>query len=386
MKIVHLCLSAIYADRYAYQENLLPKYHLRLGHEVEIIASAKSYDDKGRICYLQELGEYKNEYGIRVVRLPYLNSRSIWKKLKRYRGTIEVLQEAKPDILFIHGCQFLDIDKVIVFLKSSPQTIVYVDNHADFNNSATNWISRNILHRIVWRSCAQRILPYVRKFYGVLPERVDFLKDVYGLPEGICELLVMGGDDELIENTVITGERSRIRDNYGISDEDFLIVTGGKINHYRPEVLNLMQAVIELGSPNVKLLFFGAVIDELKAKFDQFCENDSIIYAGWVKSSDTYGYFAAGDLAVFPGLHSVMWEQAVAQGIPCVFRDIVGFHHVDVGGNARFLGDVSAEGIRKILTSIIDNREEYAKMKEAAVKNGPKFFSYKEIARRCIQE
>ena len=39
MKIMHLMLSSFYIDNYSYQENLLPKYHKKLGYEVEIVAS-----------------------------------------------------------------------------------------------------------------------------------------------------------------------------------------------------------------------------------------------------------------------------------------------------------------------------------------------------------
>ena len=43
------------------------------------------------------------------------------------------------------------------------------------------------------------INPYVNKFYGVLPARVDFLINEYKLPKNKVELLVMGADDDCIE-------------------------------------------------------------------------------------------------------------------------------------------------------------------------------------------
>ena len=38
MKIVHVCISAPWDEKYAYQENLLPHYHRLMGHDVTIIA------------------------------------------------------------------------------------------------------------------------------------------------------------------------------------------------------------------------------------------------------------------------------------------------------------------------------------------------------------
>ena len=145
MKVVHLCLASFFPDNYSYQENLLPKYHKKLGYDVEVIASTQSFDEHGKVCFLDNTGTYQNEYDIKVTRLPYKNGNKIWKKLKRYKGVFNALSDAAPDILFIHGGQFLDIDQVVKYLKIHPDVTVYVDNHADFSNSATNWISKNIL-------------------------------------------------------------------------------------------------------------------------------------------------------------------------------------------------------------------------------------------------
>ena len=150
-------------------------------------------------------------------------------------------------------------------------------------------------------------------------------------------------------------------------------------------MLNLMEAIILLQNPRVKLLVFGNVAEKYKEKFDKLCKSDKIIYVGWLKSADTYGYFEAADLVVFPGLHSVMWEQAVAQGKAVVFRDIDGFHHVDVGGNALFVKDVSVYGLREALSELFDDENKIKKMTYVAEEKGIKVFSYADIARRSIQ-
>jgi glycosyltransferase involved in cell wall biosynthesis len=386
MKVVHLCLGSFYPDNYLYQENLLPKFHKELGYDVEIIASTKSFDEHGKICFLTNTGTYQNEYDIKVTRLSYKSKNKIWKKLKRYRGTYEAIEKASPEILFIHGGQFLDINQVVKYLKNHHNVIVYVDNHADFSNSATNWVSKYILHKIVWKHTEHQIEPYTKKFYGVLPARVDFLKNVYGLPAEKCELLVMGADDEFIQEAKELSIRPVMKEKYGISEDDFLVVTGGKVNQYRPEVLNLMRAVTDINRSNVKLLVFGNASDEFKTEFETLCSKEQIIYVGWLKSKDTYKVIETADLVVFPGLHSVMWEQAVAQGKPCIFRDIEGFHHVDIGGNADFVSDVSVQGLKEALLSVIDNPARYQEMKKVAEEKGMKIFSYRDIARRSIDQ
>lgn len=166
MKITHLCLACFFPDGYSYQENLLPKFHKRLGYEVEVIASLLTFGSNGEQAYMDHCDTYINENGIKVVRLDYRLDNKVSKKLQLFRGLYAALENSEPDILFIHGGQFLDIKQVVKYLNNNPGIEVYVDNHADYSNSATNLISKYILHRIIWRHCAQLIEPFTTKFFG----------------------------------------------------------------------------------------------------------------------------------------------------------------------------------------------------------------------------
>ena len=385
MKVVHLCLGSFYPDNYSYQENLLPKYHKKLGYDVEVIASTQSFDEHGKVCFLDNVGTYQNEYDIKVTRLPYKSDNKLWKKLKRYRGVYEAIVNAAPDILFIHGGQFLDIDQVVKYLKKHVDVRVYVDNHADFSNSATNWISKNILHKIIWKRCEHKIEPYTKKFYGVLPVRVDFLKNVYGLPANKCELLVMGADDELVEKAKNSGARERIRQQFGIKEDDFLIMTGGKIDPWKTQTLLLMQAVKNIDRDNIRLIVFGSVTQELSEQVKSLADGQKIQYIGWINSKDTYDYFEAADLVVFPGRHSVMWEQVTGQGKPMIVKDWPGTHHVDLGGNVLFLSKDSVDEIQEKIVCLITNPDKVTEMTKIAERKGMQFFSYADISKRAIE-
>lgn len=380
-KVVHLCLANFYTDGYSYQENMLPKFHQKLGYETEIIASLDTFNKAGQ--FVQYSGDlvYRNEYDIPVRRLPYRSPEKFYRILRRYQGVREALEQAKPDMLFIHGCQFSDIDIVADYLKSHPDVKVYVDNHADFNNSATNFLSRNILHRRIWKRCAHVIEPYTSKFYGVVPARVDFLKEMYGLPAQKCDLLVMGADDDAVEKALRPEVRAKRRRAYGVSDDDIVIVTGGKIDHNKPQVLTLMRVVNSLSDSRVKLIVFGSVADDLKAEFDSSL-TDKVIHIGWRKSEDIYEDFAAADLVAFPGLHSVLWEQSVGMGVPGVFKRIEGFEHIDLGGNCLFFEKDDAQEYTTRILAALNTLDE---MKTVAVAKGMKTFSYREIAKRALE-
>ena len=384
MRITHLCLGCFFPDGYSYQENMLPKYHKKLGHDVSVVASLQTFDKNGNVSYMDKASEYRNEYDIPVQRLDYKKPLIIFRKLKRFVGTYEAIEKTNPDILFIHGCQFMDMDVVVKYLKKHPNVTVYVDNHADFSNSAKNWLSFTFLHKILWKHCAHIIDPYTKKFYGVLPARVDFLKNVYGCSAEKVELLVMGADDEKVEAALKPEVRKEIREKYGITDDDFMIITGGKIDNFKKQILYLMEAVNKLQNEKVKLIVFGSVIPELKDKVERLV-SPYTQYIGWVQSDQTDRYYAASDLVVFPGRHSVFWEQVAGLGKPMLCKSWEGTKHVDLGGNVIFLEKDSTEEIFEIIQRLVENREAYQRMREVAEMEGMKIFSYSDIAKRSIK-
>lgn len=304
--------------------------------------------------------------------------------LHRYEKMYSSIKNADPDIIFIHGCQSWDVAQVIKYLKVRPDVRIFIDNHADFINSGKNWISRNILHRVIWRYCAKRIEPYTEKFYGVLPLRCDFLENIYDIPPSKIELLVLGADDEKINFNQRKAVRSLVRERLKISDDDFVLITGGKIDE-RKNIHLLLQAVEELKDERLKLILFGTSNIEMKPLIERFMQSGRIINIGWIASSAVYDFFSASDLAVFPGTHSVLWEQSAGSGIPGVFKYWKGMDHIDVGGNCRFLYKDSVPEIKRMLEEILADEEGYREMKKNAEEKGIKKFSYSRISRKALE-
>ncbi|MGM9834475.1 MAG: glycosyltransferase family 4 protein [Bacilli bacterium] len=383
MKIMHLCLASVYTEGFSYQENLLAKYHKKLNLEVEIVTNCWMYDENGKIVLAND-NDYVNKDGVHVIRLKPKFNQNFSNKFIHYNNLSRVLKTSQPDILFIHNLQFIDIDIVVKYLKENKNVIAYLDNHADFTNSARSWLSKNILHKIIWRRKAQKIKPYIKKFYGVLPARVDFLVNVYKLPKEKCELLIMGADDEMIEDSLKLNYREKIRKKYGVHDDDFLIISGGKIDFAKKDIIELAKAVKNLNNNKIKLLIFGSIVDGLKDKLTSLFD-DNIIYIGWLSSNDSYKYFSAADLVVFPGRHSVYWEQVVAQGIPLLCQHIIGVNHIDIGGNVLFANKNNIDEYKEILNKLVTDKEFYNGMKRNANKEEKDNFLYSKISKKSIE-
>lgn len=387
MKIVHLCLAAFYIDNFGYQENILPRYHKEFGHDVSIIASTETYVGNKSLGYVNA-EEYFTSDQIKVCRIPYVS----WipsffaKKIRIYEGLYEKLLYEKPKIIFIHDFQFVDIFQVIRYAKSHDVQI-YVDTHADYINSAKGFISRWILHGLIYRACASAIYKVALKMYATIPIRSEFMKEVYGISGSKVELLPFGAENDKVDFSKRSEICQEVRESLGISNKDIVLAFGGKVDSRKNIHLFVRYAkkyIEENKINNLKILIFGSIADDLISEFNDFSGCDFITMVGWVKSSDIYKYLWAADLAVFPGTHSVIWEEAVGYGVPCVFKKWNGITHVDLGGNCILISEVNEMTVWSLLDEVIHSPEMLINMKNIAMDKGIEFFSYKRIAMNSI--
>ena len=382
MKIVHLCLSNFYINGYSYQENMLAKYHKLMGYEVVVIASRISFDANGKYCLISSGVDYDAD--IKVIRLdykkrpfPFLN-----KRLRRYNGTLNCIEQEKPDIIFIHGTSFGDATCIAKYKKRNPNTIIYADSHADWINSGRNWLSLNIQHKVIWRFTTKIITNISEKVWGTLPIRCDFLREVYKVPQNKIDYLPIGVDDLKIP-TNKSEIRARIINELFKTDIDdvFLIVTGGKIDS-RKNIHLLMEAVTKIASTKVHLVVFGTVLPDFKPVFENYL-NSKIHFVGWCTPKVTMDYMIAADLVCFPGTHSTLWEQAVGLSCPAIFKYWKGIDHINVSGNCELLYKDSVEEIKSIIERFYNDKEYYYSKLKCA-KESSKFFYYSKIARQAI--
>ena len=232
---------------------------------------------------------------------------------------------------------------------------------------------------------AKKIEPFTSRFYGVLPARVNFLVDLYKIPKEKVELLVMGADDEVVEIVKYEKTKFNIREKHGIRKDDFLVVTGGKIDEAKIQTLLLIKSVKKLNDEKVKLIVFGSVVDSLKPKLEELCDGKNIQYIGWIDANESYRYFEEADIVVFPGRHSVFWEQVAGQGIPIICKYWEGTDHINIDGNVLFINEDSEREIYYNLRKVIYNEKIYSNMKKSANRNAHKFL-YSNIAKKSIDE
>lgn len=382
MNIVHIVPSAPYNDYWGYQDNLLPKYQLKLGHSVTVLTTTQLHKDGG--IAETEPADYRLNDGERIIRLrqrqyPHPALTRLFTKLDVY----PLLRELRPDFIFFHGLISRTILDVVRYVRNdNPACVVVQDNHLDYNIGSHSTGLKLLLSRGYYRMLNRRSIPWVSRVYGVTPWRKTYAEDYFQIPPEKTDVLIMGADDEKIDFAHREQIRAGIRKQYGFADGDFVLVTGGKIDANKRITL-LMKAC--QGMKGVKLLIFGNVQQDVKAEFDALlAASDNIVYIGWIDSDKVYDYFFAADLVCFPGQHSVLWEQACASKVPCVFEKWEGMDHVDNGGNSDFVSPVTVETLREKVEALRFT-ERYEQMKQAALSEKTDVYLYSRIAEKSLE-
>lgn len=385
MKILHCCLANFYMEKYGYQENIITKIHKLQGNDVAIVASTEIYV-KNQVLGYTIPSTSINEHKIPVKRIPYVKWLPLFivKRLRLYKNLKDILNEFKPQIIFIHGTQFLSIQTIANYAKKNKSIRIYADCHADYVNSGRNWISLNILHRIIYKYCAQKINPFTIKFYGTLPARCKFLNEVYNIPTNKIELLEMGADDTVFDLSKKDIIRARVRKKMKIKDDDFVVVTGGKITKLKNTHL-LMEAISLINNNQIKLILFGSIDVEMNPHITELSSNQNIFYINWLSTTEIYDILFASDLGFFPGQHSVLWEQFLGVGLPCVFKKWEGMEHLNYSNNCMYLDEISNQKISEIIVKLYTDKSLYKRLKENSEKYCINHFSYSNIAKRSIE-
>lgn len=349
-KIVHVVIFEYYHEGYSYQENLLSQKHKELGEDVTIIALENDGKQSHRGQKL-DVGEYYNEYGIRVIVLPKTHHNI---HIRRFfdisSGLYSTLNIVAPDIIFLHNFRGTDVRHICKYIRNHPSVKLYVDSHDDYYNEPLDTFSRRF-RSYEWRNYAQKLLPYTIKFWGTIPWREKYLKEVYKIPSSKVDLLIMGADEKKIIGRDKISIRKNVKQHYSIPQDAFLVVSGGKIDK-RKQLDLLMEAVSQMDE-RVWLLVFGSPTEEMKEIINKYRDTKNIVLTGWVPSDMAYDFFLASDLAFFPGTHSVLWEQAVACGLPIVVKKWEWIQHIQVCNNAILLEEVTVESIKEAIDSLL---------------------------------
>lgn len=382
MKIVHV--HSYYMDGWGYQENLLPKYQQKLGHEVVMITSNRvRYLMPGNVSRNVKIGEY-TDGKVRIVRLS---------AVREFRGRFvvmdslyEMFEREKPDYLFIHeGVTSPCIIPAAEYKKKHPSVFLVADNHADYNNSGQNMLWRILYYRGLWKRKVQKIADYVDVFFSMTPGCKEFAERELGVPKEKHRLLYLGADVDI--NHFSSEWRERVRKELGFDERDLVLITAGKIDR-KKKTINIVRALKDISSDTVKLMIVGTIESSYEQELDELIKEDPRIRkVGWVEASKLHRYFSAADIAVFPGGQSAVWQQAISCELPIILKYWPGCEYLISRKNGIFLFSDFVRELQQHLEFLISsgNSTVIDSMRVGARKERDEVLSYELIAKQTLK-
>lgn len=376
MRIVHLMLSCFYIDKYNYQENVLPRQNKLDGHDVRIIASTETFVDNMQKGYLQP-GSYVNEDGIPVTRLPYrkIINHFIARKLRIYPNVSQLLENFSPDVIFCHGIQTFEIKTLINYKKNNPAVKLYVDSHSDFNNSATGFFSKKILHGIYYKWLIKKALPSLDKILCIHYESIVFLEKMYKIPRNSLVLYPLGG--EILEDNIRNDKRGKMRNLLNIKKDDILLVHSGKMDKGK-RTEEIIRAFCNTSRDNLKLVLIGSLAEDIENSVkEHLAEDKRINFAGWKKPNELVDYLCAGDLYVQPGSQSATMQNALCYGCAAALYPHES-HKYSLGDRVFYID--TAEDMEQLFEKISRNRALLEEKRALSFEYAKSTLDYKKLA------
>ena len=336
MKILHLCLSCFYIDRYAYQENMLIAEHVRAGHSVHVLASTETFGSDGKLTHVAP-SVYMGTEGAMVERLPYRFAQTprLAQKIRAYVGLQARIEAIAPDVIVFHGLCSYALFEVSGYVKRNPSVVLYADSHEDFNNSARGWVSKWMLHFLFYRTIFQMSLPMIRSVFSISKETESFVLDFYGCPAGKSEFLPLGG--KVYSDEEYRQRRKTARAEYQWGDDLRIFVQSGKFDSAK-RLLDSLTAFSALPGQNLRLVLAGVFMDDVKDAAEEMVRKDPrIVKLGWLDTQGLTSLLIGADVYVQPGSQSATMHMAVCCRRPVIVADVIS-HRALIASNGWLVG------------------------------------------------
>jgi hypothetical protein len=304
-----------------YQENELVREHVAAGHEVEVIASTETMDPQSGLMYTQP-SRYLGSDGAWVTRLPYRRwlPQKLMRKLRMYPDVYRRLADVRPDVILFHGASGWELRTVARYVRDHPQVALFVDSHADGNNSGRSLASRELLHRRYYGPVLRSALPHVRKALAVSTEALEFLVETYKVPREKLEFYPLGGHP--LGDADYSARRARTRERLGLADGQIAIVQSGK-QTARKKLIEALDALAQVGDPSLRLFIAGTLQDGIREEAERrIAADDRVRFLGWRDREALTDLLCAADIYLQPGTQSATMQHSLCCWCAVILDDV----------------------------------------------------------------
>lgn len=379
MKIIHVCLSSSYTDGLKYQDNMLAENHVLQGHDVTVISNCNAY--VGGISESVQPSDEVLACGVRLIRIRFLNFaiKKVTEKIKYSPELAKIIYAIKPDVIFYHGFVGVGIRTVTEYKKNNPNTRLYFDSHADFNNSTNSWLANFIVYKVLYRAMVKNAVKYANNIYYVSLECKHFLKSNFGIADDAMNFLSLGGRVCDMEEKIQA--RHKLDARFNLHHEDTIFVHSGKMT-IEKNTKDIVDAFEVVNNSKQKLFILGHIDDNRIDLLEKIKANANIFYMGWVSGDDLEQYLLAADVYLQPGTQSATLQHAICCGCAiCVYPHES--HAVYMNGNG-----VYVKRTQDLIKFLRDCEEKSYDLNELKIRShaiGEQMLDYFKLAKSCIK-
>jgi glycosyltransferase involved in cell wall biosynthesis len=176
------------------------------------------------------------------------------------------------------------------------------------------------------------------------------------------------------------------RKSLGFSEDDFIIVYSGRINHEKG-ISELIDALLNLRNyPQIKLMVLGSSFFDNAKIEDEFISSlknkakeieDKIVFTGYIPYNQVPDYLQLADIAVLPS----MWEEpfgltiveAMAMGLPLITTRSGGIPEICEGTAIIVERDNIVNNLVSSILDLYKHSEKRHEMAEASLKRAKLF-------------
>ena len=302
-------------------------------------------------------------------------------RVRRIDGLENEIVRLKPDLIFFNCGQVYNIKNLKLIKQALPDVKIVIDFSTKYLNSARNWFSKNILHRLIYRSWLQEALPYVDKIFYISQESKVFAQEMYKIPDEIMEHNNLPGETIPVETKM--AYKHEVFAKMGMTKDTIMFMYSGKI-YPEKKVDHLVRAFVRTKEPNFRLIIIGVYNDDAsRLTIEPLIASDKRIkFMNFVSGSELTKYVCAADLYIQPGSISQTCQTAVCCGTPLCFNDIP-THREIYNGNGFFVD--SEEDIYNVFETIGKNPAILKEMSGKAYLMANEELDYHVIYRKILQ-
>lgn len=380
MKILFVGICSSYTDGMTYQDQMMVKQCLADGHETYYISNAQEFKNGVLVDVPESQRRLPNGLHFWQVKYDYILCNMLTEKIRACKKLTGIIESIQPEVIYVHGPNAIAIYEVFKYLKKNPQVKFYVDSHADYYTSGTNWVSRTFLHKLIYRGIYQKCLKFTDKIWCISKNCIKFAEEVYGVPAERIEFYPLGG--VMLEAERLRILRERIRQENHYEDDDVIFLQAGKMDEKKC-LIPALKEFSKFSCPNWKYVVIGNIADEIKEQFEQCCALDGrIIYLGWRSGDEIMEYLAACDVYMQPGKVSAIAQNAICMGAAVVLRHFEDYD-VFVEGNGWLID--YPEQLETVLAQIVRGEVDLASCREKSIQIAKKYLDYEMLTRKIYE-